>query len=333
MPKLPNAPKPQTPKDAVNAAHAHAHATPRSSQRRRADPPPHAALDIAPADYIAGLAKGLSVLSAFDVGRQRLNATQTAQRVGLTRAAARRYLLTLQSLGYLDGDGTQFWLTPKVLQFSGHYLASAQLPRAAQPILDELSLHTGGACSVVVGDGAEVVIVARGRDRLRDAAARLAPSLEWPSQAQRDQSLAQAHARSVMATAQGLHLGARLPLHATSTGQVLMASWSAAQLAQWLKQYTLTSLTPYTLTKPAELKQRLAQVRSSGWACASQEHELGVQALAVPVQHANGEVVGALNVVLSVAPHEAITPAQQQASVAQWLPWLQVAAQRMRALV
>ena len=86
-------------------------------------------MTIAHADYIAGMAKGLAVLESFDTQRQRLNATLAAERAGLTRAAARRHLLTLAHLGYLETDGSWFWLAPKVLRFSGSYLASARLPR------------------------------------------------------------------------------------------------------------------------------------------------------------------------------------------------------------
>lgn len=285
------------------------------------------------ADFIAGLGKGLGVLQAFDVNRQRLNATQAAQRVGLTRAAARRYLLTLQALGYLDSDGTQFWLTAKVLQFSGNYLASAQLPRTAQPTLDALSMHTDGAFSVVVADGAEVVIVARGRDSLRATVAQLTPGGSSANNSVQERQAAIAHARSVMGMAQGLHLGARLPMHATSTGQVLMAHWPSAQLDAWLGQHALRALTPHTITTVTALKKRLQQIRKTGWCCASQEHELGVQGLAVPVYRGDGHVVGALNVVNSVALGESTPVSDQDAVARRWLPWLQEAAQQLRTLL
>ena len=72
----------------------------------------HGSPSIAPADFIAGLAKGLAVLESFDTERQRLNATMAAERAGITRAAARRHLLTLAYLGYLESDGSYFWLAP-----------------------------------------------------------------------------------------------------------------------------------------------------------------------------------------------------------------------------
>ena len=70
-----------------------------------------------PSDWIEGMARGMSVLECFGTERQRLNATLTAQRTGLTRATARRHLLTLAHLGYLESDGQFFWLSPKVLGF------------------------------------------------------------------------------------------------------------------------------------------------------------------------------------------------------------------------
>ena len=88
-------------------------------------------MTIAKADFIEGIAKGMAVLESFDTERQRLNATLAAQRAGLTRAAARRHLLTLAHLGYLETDGSYFWLAPKVLRFSGSYLASSRLPLRA----------------------------------------------------------------------------------------------------------------------------------------------------------------------------------------------------------
>jgi IclR family pca regulon transcriptional regulator len=154
------------------------------------------AMDIAKADFIEGMAKGMAVLESFDTERQRLNATLAAQRTGLTRAAARRHLLTLAHLGYLETDGSYFWLAPKVLRFSGSYLASARLPRVLQPTLNRLAAQTQQSFSAVVLDGDEVVIVAR-------SGVYGAPSRTM---------------------AYGLHLGARLPAHPTSTGRVLLAA-------------------------------------------------------------------------------------------------------------
>ncbi|MDH5206041.1 MAG: helix-turn-helix domain-containing protein, partial [Hylemonella sp.] len=78
---------------------------------------------IAKQDLIEGMVKGMAVLESFDTERQRLNATMASMRAGITRTAARRHLLTLHHLGYLESDGRYFWLASKVLRFSGSYLA------------------------------------------------------------------------------------------------------------------------------------------------------------------------------------------------------------------
>ena len=240
-------------------------------------------MDINKADFIEGMAKGMAVLESFDTERQRLNATLAAQRAGLTRAAARRHLLTLAHLGYLETDGSHFWLAPKVLRFSGSYLASARLPRVLQPTLNRLAAQTREAFSAVVLDGDEVVIVARsGYDRGNDR--------------QGGGGLPGAGGRFL---AYGLHLGARLPAFATSTGRVLLAAKPRSEFAAWMKGRNLPRLTARTLTDAKAFRAIVGQVRTSDFCVASEEHELGVHALAVPLRNLQGQTVAALNVVTS----------------------------------
>ena len=253
---------------------------------------------IAKADFIEGMAKGMAVLESFDTERQRLNATQAAERAGLTRAAARRHLLTLAHLGYLDTDGSHYWLSAKVLRFSGSYLSSAQLPRLLQPTLNRLAAQTRESFSAVVLDGDEVVIVARS---------------------------ASVGGQRLMAY--GLHLGARLPVHATSTGRVLLAAMSKAELGTWLQGRELTRLTPRTLVAPKALRSAIEQVRKHDFALASEEHELGVHALAVPLRNMRGQTVAALNV---VASPQRLSPEVMQSDL---LPLLLDAARELRPLL
>jgi IclR family pca regulon transcriptional regulator len=233
-------------------------------------------MSIAKADFIEGMAKGMAVLESFDTERQRLNATLAAARAGITRAAARRHLLTLAHLGYLESDGSYFWLSSKVLRFSGSYLASARLPRALQPTLNRLAVQAQESFSAVVLDADEVVIVARsGNDR------NSAPG--GPGRV----------------IAYGLHLGARLPAHATSTGRVLLAAKSKSDFNAWMKGRQLTRMTPLTTTDPRVFRSLIEQVRKDDFCLSSEEHELGVHALAVPLRNAKGITVAALNVVAS----------------------------------
>ncbi len=256
---------------------------------------------IAKADFIEGMAKGLAVLESFDTERQRLNATLAAQRAGITRAAARRHLLTLAHLGYLESDGSYFWLSAKVLRFAGSYLASARLPRAVQPTLDRLAAQTRESFSVAVLEGDSVVVVAR--------------------------SVATVGPTPTRRLAYGLHQGTRLPAHASSTGCVLLAGLAPTELSAWLDGRRLPRLTPHTLTDAETLLERLAQVRRDDHSQVSEEHELGVHALAVPLRDMRGRTVAALNVVLS-QPRLLLGPARRD-----WLRMLHDAALDLRPLL
>ena len=255
-------------------------------------------------DRIEGLVKGLAVLESFDTERQRLNATLAAQRSGTSRAAARRHLLTLTELGYLESDGSHYWLSPKVLRFAGSYLSSARLPRVLQPTLSRIAAQTQGAFSTVVLDADEVVIVANSGQGFN-----LAP------------------AAPTRLHAYGLHLGARLPAHATSTGRVLLAARSKADVNAWLKGRALSRLTPYTIHTAAAFRVELDRVRQQDFCLAVQEHELGVHALAVPLRDLQGRTVASLNVVLPGGCED------RQRTCGQWLPVLQQAARELRPLL
>lgn len=103
----------------------------------------------------------MAILDSFGTDRHRLNISMAAERTGMTRAAARRHLLTLEYLGYLESDGHYFYLTPKILKFSGSYLGGAQLPKMSQPLLNLLTNRTSLIFSVMVLDGYEAITIAR----------------------------------------------------------------------------------------------------------------------------------------------------------------------------
>ena len=256
-------------------------------------------MPIAKADYIEGLAKGLAVLEAFDTERQRLNATLAAQRTGITRAAARRHLLTLTELGYLETDGSHYWLSARVLRFAGSYMATSRLPRSLQPTLNRLAQQTQAAFSAVVLDGNEGVIVARSAGV----------------------------AEPVRHLAYGLHLGARLPAHATSTGRVLLASWPQAELAAWLQAHALARITPQTEVDTDRFLTLIAQVRQDDFCLARDAHELGIHALAVPLRNMQGRTLAALNVVGTA------DQLSDSAVERKWLPLLLDAARELRPLL
>lgn len=219
-------------------------------------------------DYIAGLAKGLSLLECFGTERQKLNITQIAERTGLSRTAARRYVRTLKFLGYLDTDEYFYWLTYKVLRFSSAYLSSAYLPKVAQPMLNLLSIQTALSYSVTVLDEHEVVPIAKS----------LAPQIDVSK-----------------LSPLGVHLGNRLPAYATSTGKILLSRLSVTAQQQWVDKFNLKRLTSYTIVDPQLFLKILKDVSQLDYCISTEEHELGITAIAVPILNMQGDTVAALN--------------------------------------
>ena len=251
-------------------------------------------------DYIISFAKGLSLLEAFGVERQKLNVTQIAEKTQLSRTAARRYLRTLKFLGYLDSDEHFYWLTHKVLRFSSAFLNSSHLSKIAQPILNLLCTQTTLTFSLVILDESEVVPIARSY---------------LPQQ------------ENLRISPYGMHLGNRLPAHATSTGKVLLASLNEQEQINWLEKYGLKRLTAYTMTDKSIFLDLLKKISIQNYCLSIDEHELGIMALAVPVIDSKGEYIAALNCI-----------AQKNKTSAEYLtnqilPLLQNTASEMRGIL
>lgn len=249
-------------------------------------------------DFVAGISKGMAILDSFGTDRHRLNITMAAEKTGMTRAAARRHLLTLEYLGYLESDGHYFYLTPKILKFSGSYLGGAQLPKISQPLLNLLTTQTSLIYSVMVLDGYEAITIARSA----------------------------AHQQTDRVNPYGLHLGNRLPAHATSAGKILLAYLDDHAQQEWLNQYPLQRLTKYTYTNNIDFLRLLSEIKEQGWCYSSEEHELGVHALAVPIYGQQSRVVAALNI---VSPTMRTT---KEYLVQHILPLLQETARELRNL-
>jgi IclR family pca regulon transcriptional regulator len=214
--------------------------------------------------FVQSLERGLAVIRAFDGEHPQLTLSEVARRTGLTRAAARRFLLTLAELGYVRTDGRLFSLRPRVLELGYAYLSSMSLPEVARPHLEALGAAVGESCSVSVLDGEEIVYVAR------------------------------VSSKRIMTIA--ISVGTRLPAFATSMGRVLLAALPPGELEQYLRTARLEPLTPYTVTAPDQLRAVLAEVAAQGHALLDQELEEGLRSIAVPVRDRDGRVVAAMNV-------------------------------------
>lgn len=214
--------------------------------------------------FVQSLARGLSVIQAFDADSPQMTLSDVARRTGLTRATARRFLLTLVDLGYMRTDGRHFSLTPQVLRLGHAYLSSMGLPQVAQPHLEALSARLGESASVAVLDGVDVMYVAR------------------------------VATRRIMTV--GISVGTRFPAYATSMGRVLLAHLPAEELDAYFAAADVRPLTERTVSTEEGLRAELERVREQGYSLVDQELEPGLRSIAAPLQDASGAVVAAVNV-------------------------------------
>ena len=213
--------------------------------------------------YVKSLERGLAVIRAFDGEHTAMRLTEVAERTGLTRAAARRFLLTLVELGYVHQDGDRFSLRPRVLDLGYSYLAGLSFQEIAQPHMESLVREVNESSSISVLDDTEVVYVIR------------VPT------------------RRIMTIT--LAVGTRLPAYATSMGRVLLAALPDDELDARLRKITLRKLTPHTIASKKELRAEIERVREQGFAMVDQELEEGLRSAAVPIVDADG-TTAALNI-------------------------------------
>jgi IclR family pca regulon transcriptional regulator len=246
-------------------------------------------------DLIAGLEKGLMVIEAFDQQRPRLTITQVAARTGLTRAAARRYLITLAHLGYVTHDRKMFSLTPRVLRLGQSYMHSAQLPRIVQPELQRLSAILQESTSASVLEDEDVVCIA-------------------------------SHYVS-RTSMNAVHPGTRVPAFCAASGRVLVSALADDALDAWIDRQTLEPLTPQTVTTPEALRREIDRVRAQGYCAIDQELETGLRTLAVPLRNYRGQVVASV----TIGAHGSRVPMGQW--VTDCLPMLLQTQQELRSLL
>lgn len=214
--------------------------------------------------YVQSLERGLAVIGALDAPEP-LSLSEVARRAGLSRAAARRFVLTLEQLGYVRQSGGRFALTPRVLELGSAYLSSLTLPEIALPHIKALVDRVRESAVLSVLDEDSIVGVAR------------------------------VPARRIMTGT--IILGQRLPAWASASGRVLLASLSEEELDKRLERTEFEPLTVRTVSSRAELERELELIRERGWALVDQELEAGLRALAAPIRDRLGAVVAAVSLV------------------------------------
>jgi IclR family transcriptional regulator, pca regulon regulatory protein len=215
-------------------------------------------------DYVNSLSRGLEVMRVFDRATPSMTVSKVAERAGMNRAAARRFLLTLVQDEYATTDGKYFRLLPKVLDLGASVVASLDLSEAMQPVMNELSEKLQESCFAAILDGDSVIYIAR--------------------------------AVSSRVVNVGISVGSRAPAHAVSSGRVLLSGTDEKTLRRYLERAKLKRFTQYTVTSKSKLKAAIEQVRRQGWSIVNQELEVGLQSVSVPIRSNDGAIIAGLNV-------------------------------------
>jgi IclR family transcriptional regulator, pca regulon regulatory protein len=247
-------------------------------------------------NFMTSLARGLCVIQCFSHATSFLTVSQISRATGLSRAAVRRCLYTLNKLGLADSeDGTHFTLLPRILTLGHSYISSMPLAKVAQPVLDRLSQILRESCSIAMRDGHDIIHVA--------------------------------HSNVSRVLAIDLSMGSRLPSIYTSMGRALLAHLPSKDLETHLARSEFVPHTRYSITDVNRMRQAFDVVRRNGFAVVDQELELGLCALAIPLRNSGGKVIAALNV---GAPAQRVSARDL---VTNFLPHLQAAAQELSMLL
>lgn len=214
-------------------------------------------------DLVRALERGLTVIRSFSPRHANMSVSEVAERTRLSRATARRILLTLENLGYVRCEGSRYSLRPTVLELGYAYLSSVHPWDAAFPLMEQLSEQVGENSLAGVRDKTDVICVARTTRRLVTVA---------------------------------VYVGGRVPAHASSMGRAILAFADDHDLDEYFAAANLKQITRHTVTSEAHLKDDLAQVREQGWSIVENELEEGLTSVSAPVFGTGEKVVAALNI-------------------------------------
>lgn len=220
---------------------------------------------------VPGLERGLLILSQFGRHEPVLSAPEIARRLGIPRSTVFRLLTTLEQLGFIERDATgrDYRLTAAVLRLGFEPMATKDLTELARPILERLRDVTGCTCNLVVRDGRSVVYVGR--------VAQHSP-----------------YANTV-------HLGTRLPAHATLFGRVLLRDLSFETLQTLYPEERLHQVTDKTPATVAELYRLMQHDRQTDYVFDKDYYEAGIATLAVPVWGGGQKIIASLGITVSSA--------------------------------
>jgi IclR family pca regulon transcriptional regulator len=245
-----------------------------TNRRKRTTPPaaPGEEMAIDPTQsslYVQSVEKAMRVLIAFDGSKRQLSLSEISVLTGFDMSATQRFTFTLAALGYLfkDPDSRKYELSPKLLDFTYHYLTSNELVSRATPYLQQLGSETEEATNLTVLDDIDIVFVLRIVSR----------------------NVFNAHVIT----------GSRLPAYCTAPGLAILATLSDGEVDDILSRTNLVQYTASTVHQPRKIKERLVHIRKQGYAHTEDEYFVADISTAAAITNAHGRGIGAVNIAIT----------------------------------
>lgn len=225
--------------------------------------------------YVQTLARGLSILSLFDIEHPEWNLRDITVHTGLSKTTAYRMLRTLELKGFVsyNAEAETYNIGPATIPVSYLALSNIGFSRFVHPVLEKLAADTGETVELAVeGKGGAVVVD---------------------------------HVATSHPFKPNLPLGRVLRNLANSGTKILVAYMPEEERERMLREHNV-ELTPNTITDPVLLRAEFDKVAKAGLAYDREEQDLGICAVSAPVFGPDGDVKASVTV---VAPAERFIPA------------------------
>lgn len=216
-------------------------------------------------DYVASLEKGLSVLSLFNEKNMKITLSETANLLHMTRATARRFLKTLEVLGYLESDTKYYWLTPKVLNLSRSFLTSNSFYNIAQYYIKQLAIKTKETSYISINNDFFSTVIAC-------------------AQVQRRMQV-------------NVQLGDLELLWNSSSGRIFLSNMDDQDFEKYIKNIDFSQVGEFSIQHPDDLRVAIKRVKDQGYCFIDQEQEKSLVSLSIPLRNLKGDLIATLNII------------------------------------
>jgi DNA-binding IclR family transcriptional regulator len=215
---------------------------------------------------VQSVQRALGILELLADCRAELSLTEIGAKLDLHPSTVHRLLGALVQSGFVQQDHAtrKYLLGMHALKLAAAMRSATNVTRTAHPYLLELAHRIGETTNLLALDGEGAVVL----DRIEPA-----NPLRYT-----------------------IEIGARVPMHASSSGKLLLAYLDEREVERMLKNRELPALTNNTITNYQQLCAELAKIRQAAIAYDFEERDVGVRCVSIPVRDYTGEVIAAISV-------------------------------------